>query len=134
MRSYFDALDDRKKELEAGSPGWQVWYVPRVGKGVTWCARRVPQLETASADELAELMREAMNEQPLRRGVFDLDEDRALDALMLAWGDAYEVYITGSQWQAWRKDAADEDVLTASTPDELNRAIREDWSRQGEPQ
>ena len=48
----------------------------------------------------------------------DIDEDRALDALALAWGDAYQIYVVGGQWQAWREDARDEDVLTGSTPDE----------------
>ncbi len=64
---------------------------------------------------------------------FAVDEERALDALALAWGDTYEIYITGAQWQAWHKDTGDEDVLTGSTPDELNRAIREDWSRREIP-
>jgi len=68
-----------------------------------------------------------------QRGVFDVDEDRALDALALAWGDAYEIYVTGGQWQAWRAGAGDEDVLTGDTPDELNRAIRADWAREGTP-
>jgi hypothetical protein len=68
-----------------------------------------------------------------RRGVFDVDEDRALDALALAWGAAYEIYVVDGQWQAWREGAEDEDVLTGSTPDELNRAIRADWAREGTP-
>ncbi len=65
------------------------------------------------------------------RGVFDVEEDRALDALALAWGDAYQIYVAGGQRQAWREGAADEDVLTGSTPDELNAAIRADWAREG---
>jgi len=44
-------------------------------------------------------------------------------------GDTYEIYINEGQWQAWHDDAPDQDMLTGSTPDELNRAIREDWSR-----
>jgi hypothetical protein len=63
------------------------------------------------------------------RDPFAVDEDRALDALMLAWGDAYEIYISGSQWQAWHDDAPDQEMLTGTTPDELNRAIRADWTR-----
>jgi len=66
-----------------------------------------------------------------QRRVFDVDEDRALDALALAWGDAYKTYVVDGQWQAWREGAADEDVLTGSTPDELNAAIRADWGREG---
>ncbi len=46
-------------------------------------------------------------------------------------GAAYEVYVVGGQWQAWRQNAGDEDVLTGSTPDELNAAIRADWAREG---
>jgi hypothetical protein len=71
------------------------------------------------------------NGQQQRRGVFDVDEDRALDALTLVWGDEYEVYITGDQWQAWRKGAPLQDMLAGATPDELNRAIRADWTRRG---
>jgi hypothetical protein len=66
-----------------------------------------------------------------QRGVFDVDEDRALDALALAWGDAYEIYVVDGQWQAWREGAEDEDVLIGSTPDELNAAIQADWAREG---
>jgi hypothetical protein len=69
----------------------------------------------------------------LRRGVFDIDEDRALDAVALAWGAAYEIYVIDGQWQAWRESAGEEDVLTGSTPDELNAAIRADWAREGTP-
>ncbi len=60
---------------------------------------------------------------------FAVDEDRALDALRLAWGDSYEIYITDGQWQGWHDDAPDQDILTGTTPDELNRAIRADFAR-----
>lgn len=60
---------------------------------------------------------------------FAVDEDKALSALSLAWGDLYEVYVVAGQWQAWHDSAPDHDVITGSTPDELNRAIRADWSR-----
>ena len=67
-----------------------------------------------------------------RRGVFDVDEDRALDALTFAWGDEYdEIWIHGGKWGAHHKDAGDDDVVTGSTPDELNRAIRADSMRRG---
>ncbi len=72
-----------------------------------------------------------MNAGGEQRGVFDVDEDRALDALALAWGDAYEIYIVDGQWHAWRQGAGDQDVLTGSTPDELNAAVRADWAREG---
>jgi hypothetical protein len=60
---------------------------------------------------------------------FAVNEDRALDALRLAWGDSYEIYVTDGQWQAWHDDAPDQDILTGTTPDELNRAIRADFAR-----
>jgi len=64
------------------------------------------------------------------RDPFAVDEDKALDALMLAWAVCgYEVYIVAGQWQAWHRDADDTDVIDGATPDELNRAIRADWSR-----
>ncbi len=59
-----------------------------------------------------------MNGGVQQRGVSDPGEDRALDALALAWG-------------AWREGAGDEDVLAGSTPEELNRAIRAHWAREG---
>ena len=59
-----------------------------------------------------------------QRGVSGVDEDRTLDALALTWGDVYEIYVIDGQWQAWREGAADEDILTGSTPDELDAAIR----------
>ncbi len=55
--------------------------------------------------------------------MFDVNEDQALDAMTLAWGDAYQIYVVDGQWQAWREGAGDEDVLTRSTPDKLNAAI-----------
>ena len=61
---------------------------------------------------------------------FAVDQDRVLDALTLAWADEYdEIWVHGGEWGAHRKDAGDDDVITGSTPDELNRAIRADWSR-----
>ena len=62
------------------------------------------------------------------------NEDRALDALTLAWGNCYEIYITDGQWQAWHDDAPDGEMLTGTTPGELNRKIREDWSRRPAPE
>jgi hypothetical protein len=72
--------------------------------------------------------------QQQRRGVFDVDEDRALDALTLAWGDEYdEIWVHDGEWGAHHKDAGDHDVVTGATPDELNRAIRADSARWGTP-
>jgi len=65
-----------------------------------------------------------------RRGAFDVDHGRALEALRLAWGDAYAVCFddaaVSGRWQAWRLDSGGA-RLAGSTPDELNRAIRADW-------
>jgi hypothetical protein len=64
--------------------------------------------------------------QQRRRGVFDVDEDRALDALAFAWGDAYDVGCEDGQWVASRRDDRG-GALTGETPDELNRQMRADW-------
>ena len=65
-----------------------------------------------------------------RRGVFDVDEDRALQALRLAWADAYDVGFEGGTWTATSRDA-EARTFTGDTPDALNRAIRADWAREG---
>jgi hypothetical protein len=64
-----------------------------------------------------------------RRGVFDVDEDRALEALRLAWGDAYDIGFESGKWKASRRDGAAE-TLTGDTPDELNAAMRADLARE----
>ena len=67
----------------------------------------------------------------LHRGPFEVDEERALDALRLAWGDAYAVCFDdaiemgGGRWQAWRLGSRTR--ITGTTPDEPNAAIRADW-------
>lgn len=60
------------------------------------------------------------------RGVFEVDEDRALDALRLLWGDVYGIGREHGQWAARRQDGRGA-PLTAETPDELNRQMRDDW-------
>jgi hypothetical protein len=65
-----------------------------------------------------------------KRDVFDVDQDRALEALRLAWGDAYDISVGDGRWTAVSKDA-EARVFTGSTPDELNRAIRADWAHEG---
>jgi hypothetical protein len=61
-----------------------------------------------------------------RRGVFDVDEDRALDALRMSWGDAYDIGHEHGQWVASRRDGRG-GTLEGATPDELNRQMRAGW-------
>jgi hypothetical protein len=63
-----------------------------------------------------------------RRGVFDVDVERALDALRLEWGGSYVVCFDdavgdGRRWQAWRLGKPGV-RLTGGTPDELSAAMR----------
>jgi hypothetical protein len=60
-----------------------------------------------------------------------VDEDKALDALSLIWGDEYQVWMEDGRWYAHHKDAPDSDALDGSTPDEVNRQIRDDWAGRG---
>jgi hypothetical protein len=61
-----------------------------------------------------------------RRGPFDVDEDRALEALRVTWDDAYRFGAGHRGWTASRADGPGR-VLTGRVPDELNAAIRADW-------
>ncbi len=65
-----------------------------------------------------------------QRDPFRLDQDRALEALRLAWGDAYDVGFERGTWIATSRDAEDR-TLTGDTPDALNAVIRADWAREG---
>lgn len=65
-----------------------------------------------------------------RRGVFEVDEDRALEALRLAWGDAYNIGSEGGAWIATSRDA-EARTFTGDTPDALNVKVRADWAREG---
>lgn len=65
---------------------------------------------------------------------FKVDEDHALDALTLLWGDQYDqISVLDGQWAAHHRDAPDDELITGRTPDELNAAIRAHWARQGTP-
>jgi hypothetical protein len=61
-----------------------------------------------------------------QRGVFDVDEGRALAELELAWADGgyHGFSADGGTWCAVSSAG---DVLTGDTPDALNRAIRAHW-------
>lgn len=73
-----------------------------------------------------------------RRGVFDVDTDRALEALRVAWGDAYAICFDdalgagGGRWQAWCLGGHGI-RLAGATPDELNVKIRADWASGSRP-
>ena len=61
-----------------------------------------------------------------RRAVFAVDEDAALAALDEAWAEGgYHAFgVDGGLWSAIGSAG---DVLTGSTPDELDRKIRAHW-------
>ena len=65
-----------------------------------------------------------------QRGVFDVDEDRALEALRLAWGDAYDVGFEHGAWVATSRDTGGR-TFAGDTPDALIAAMRADWAREG---
>ncbi|MGH3152560.1 MAG: hypothetical protein ACRDOB_17775 [Streptosporangiaceae bacterium] len=73
-----------------------------------------------------------------QRGAFTLDTDRALEALRVTWGNTYAVCFDdaigmgGPRWQAWRIGARGA-RLAGAIPDELNTAIRTDWSSGSQP-
>ncbi len=66
----------------------------------------------------------------MQRDPFRVDEGRALEALRLAWGDAYDIGIERGQWKARSRDT-EARVFTGCIPDELVTAIRADWAREG---
>jgi|HubBroStandDraft_2_1064218.scaffolds.fasta_scaffold683686_2 hypothetical protein len=51
--SYLTELDVIKRELEERHPGWQIWFVPKLNRDVTWCARPNPLLNEASPEDLS---------------------------------------------------------------------------------
>lgn len=65
-----------------------------------------------------------------QRDPFRVDEDRALEALRLAWGDAYDIGFEGGAWVATSRDD-EARTFTGQTPDALNVKIRADWAREG---
>jgi len=61
-----------------------------------------------------------------RRGVFDVDEDRALAGLEQAWADGgYHGF--SANHGLWSAVSSAGEVLTGGTPDALDRAIRAHW-------
>lgn len=53
-------------------------------------------------------------------GVFDVDQDRAIEALRLEWGDAYSITYESGAYVARGKDGR---VLTGAIPDQLTRDL-----------
>ena len=61
-----------------------------------------------------------------RRAVFTVDEDAALAALEQAWADGgYHAFSVDHG--TWSAVGSAGEVLTGSTPDELDRKIRAHW-------
>ena len=61
-----------------------------------------------------------------QRTVLEMDEDRAVGALQLAWADnGYHGFSADDG--LWSAISNAGDVLTGDTPDALNRAIRAHW-------
>jgi hypothetical protein len=61
-----------------------------------------------------------------RRAVFAVDEDAALAALEQAWADdGYHAFSV--DYGTWSAVGSAGEVLTGSTPDELDRKIRAHW-------
>lgn len=76
--------------------------------------------------ELITMSRAADRAASGKRGIFDVDEDSALAELKRAWADAgYRGFSAdGGIWSAISSAGQ---VLTGSTPDELDRKIRAHW-------
>ncbi len=66
------------------------------------------------------------------RGVSGVNQDRALEALRLAWGDAYDISFGDGRWTAVSRGAAQR-AVTGDTPDALTVKIRADWARAAIP-
>jgi hypothetical protein len=60
------------------------------------------------------------------------DAGRAAEAMRLAWGAAYDIGFADGAWHACRLDG-DGYLITSTTPDRLNAAIRADWLARSTP-
>jgi hypothetical protein len=63
-----------------------------------------------------------------RRGVFAVGEDATLAALDEAWADG-GYYAFSADGGTWLAIGSAGQVLTGSTPDELDRKIRAHWQK-----
>jgi len=68
--------------------------------------------------------------EPAAGAVSEADEDRALEMLRLAWGDAYDIGHEYDRWVATSRDA-EKRTFAGDTPNDLNIRIRADWAREG---
>lgn len=68
-------------------------------------------------------MRDELERQP--RDPFGVDAERAADALALGWGTRYRIKAREGGFEAVRRHGP-RVTLTASTPDDLDRAMSED--------
>jgi hypothetical protein len=66
------------------------------------------------------------------RGVFDVDEQAALEILQLAWDGCYGEFTVqpGEGFPTWKAVSMDEEhrEFTGAGPDELNVELRADWA------
>ncbi len=62
----------------------------------------------------------------MRRGAFNVDPDRAAEAMRLEWDETYDIGFADGAWRAARLDGTGH-LLTGKVPDELAAAIRADW-------
>lgn len=54
--------------------------------------------------------------------------DKSYEALVIIWGDVFdEIAEYAGTWTAHHKDAPEDELLTASTPDEINQKMRLAW-------
>lgn len=74
MTDFLHKLDKMKAELEGEFPGWHVWYVPRAGRGVTWCAQPQPVIHSATPDDLRRIIRHAHEDGPGHPALAKLDD------------------------------------------------------------
>jgi hypothetical protein len=66
------------------------------------------------------------NSAGAQRGVFDVDQDHAVETLRLAWADCgYHGFSADDG--LWSAISSAGDVLTGGTPDALTRKIRAHW-------
>ena len=126
--------DILRAELQAQFPSWRFWYIHRAVGGYTWCAQRLPLLETDTAGALVEAIVAAEGSGPaplvdtVTLGVPTNGPDRltVLDRIRTElrstfpnWYPHYTPYADGRvTWHAQQVP-----VLNADRPEELARDI-----------